>query len=516
MVATAPDKHCIGDCPVDTIIIGAGSAGLAALREVRKRTERFLIINDGPYGTTCARVGCMPSKLLIEAANAYHQRHTLEEFGIHGGAALSADMPAVLRRVRALRDEFVAGTVQVTDKLDQRSIAGRARLLGPQQVQVTAPDGSTTTYQAKSIVLAPGSTPVLPPEWRALGARILTSDSVFEQTTLGPRIAVIGMGAIGIELAQALARLGLQVTGYATKEQVGGLSDPAINAVLRASIQSDLTLHTGPAATLHAVTDASGGQTIAIEVRSGEHRNTVDQVLVAIGRRPQLAGLGLETLGVALSDKGMPPVNPQSTQIADLPVYLAGDALNFRPLLHEVADEGHIAGTNAVASAAASASGAPAQCFQRRTPLAIVFSDPNAAVIGQSFRALQAAQTKAGKEGKTGPAFVTGSVNFARQGRARAGQRNHGRLNVYADPASGLLLGAELCAPSGEHLAHLLALAITQKMSVGQLLGMPFYHPVLEEGLRSALRDAARQLDASAAQDSDLAACSAIGAEALD
>ena len=471
------------DTPIDTIIIGAGSAGLAALREVRKRTQSFLIINDGPYGTTCARVSCMPSKLLIEAANAYHQRHTLAEFGIDGAQALSADLPAVLRRVRALRDEFVAGTVQVTDKLDQRSIAGRAKLLGPKQVQVTAPDGSITTYHAKSIILAPGSAPVLSPQWQALAAqsgRILTSDTVFEETTLGPRMAVIGMGAIGIELAQALARLGLQVTGYATKELVGGLSDPAVNAVLRASLQSDFTLHTGPAATLHATTDGSG----CIEVRSGAHRTIVDQVLVAIGRRPQLAGLGLESLGVPLSDKGMPPVNPQSMQIADLPVYLAGDALNFRPLLHEVADEGHIAGTNAVASAVSSAQ---PQCFQRRTPLAIVFSDPNAAVIGQSLRALQAKEDRA---------FITGSVNFARQGRARAGQRNHGRLHVYADPATGLLLGAELCAPAGEHMAHLLALAITQKMSVGQLLGMPFYHPVLEEMLQTALQDIVRQLPA--------------------
>ena len=478
--------------PLDTLIIGAGSAGLAALREVRKRTERFLIVNDGPYGTTCARVGCMPSKLLIEAANAYHQRYALAEFGIHGADALSADLPAVLRRVRRLRDEFAAGARQVTDTLDKRSIAGRARLLGPQQVQVTAPDGSIRIYHAKSTILAPGSTPVLPPEWQALGARILTSDSVFEQATLGPRIAVIGMGAIGIELAQALARLGVAVTGYATKELIGGLSDPAINAVLRESLQRDFTLHTGPAATLHATTDGSG----CIEVRSGEHRSIVDHVLVAIGRRPQLAGLGVETLGVTLSDKGIPPVNPHTLQIADLPVYLAGDALNYRPLLHEVADEGHIAGTNALA--------AKPQCFQRRTPLAIVFSDPNAAVIGQSLRALEE-QT-----------FVTGSINFARQGRARAGQRNHGRLNVYADPASGRLLGAELCAPAGEHLAHLLALAIAQQLTVGQLLEMPFYHPVLEEGLRTALRDAARQLQPGAAPASDLPSCDAIGAEALD
>ena len=134
-----------------------------------------------------------------------------------------------------------------------------------------------------------------------------------------------------------------------------------------------------------------------------------------------------------------------------------------------------------------------------------MFCDPNVAVVGQGFSTLKKQQ---------GLQFVTGSVNFERQGRARSAQRNEGRLSVYADAASGRLLGAELCAPAGEHLAHLLALAISQKLSVEQFLGMPFYHPVLEEGLRTALRDAARQLPAS--DGSDLAHCEAIGATALD
>ena len=129
--------------------------------------------------------------------------------------------------------------------------------------------------------------------------------------------------------------------------------------------------------------------------------------------------------------------------------------------------------------------------------------------MGQGFSALQK-----NSEEKDSPQFVTGAVNFSRQGRARAGQRNDGRLCVYADKATGLLLGAELCAPAGEHMAHLLALAVGQEMTVAELLGMPFYHPVLEEGLRTALRDASRQLDVAAA--SDLAGCEAIGVDALE
>ena len=476
------------DTPLDAIIIGAGSAGLAALREVRKQTEQFLIINDGPYGTTCARVGCMPSKVLIEAANAYHHRHTFGAFGITGSSALAVDIPAVLRRVRRLRDDFVAGAVSITDALDARSIAGRAQLHSSTEVQVNG-----QTYSAKSIILAPGSQPVLPPAMQALGERVLTTDTLFEQTTLGPRMAVIGMGPVGIEMAQALARLGIDVHGYTLDGLLGGLSDPDVNAELHQVLEREITLHIGAEATLHAV---DGG----IEVRSGAHRTIVDQVLVAIGRRPNLQGLGLDTLGVALDKHGMPPVNPRSTQVGDLPVYLAGDAHNHRPLLHEAADEGHIAGLNAMAPTP--------QCFERRTPLAIVFCEPNVAVVGQGLDALQK---------QDGLAFVTGSVNFASQGRARAAQRNEGRLNVYADAISGCLLGAEMCAPAGEHLAHLLALAVSQKLSVAQLLSMPFYHPVLEEGLRSALRDAARQLPEATSSDlSDLSHCGPIGALALD
>ena len=481
----------------DAIIVGAGSAGLAALREVRKHTDNYLIVNAGPYGTTCARVGCMPSKLLIEAANAYHRRHTFEAFGITGSETLAVDLPAVLRRLRRLRDEFVAGTVQVTDELGGKSMAGKAQLLGPGLVQV-----NDQVYATRRVILAPGSHPVLPKPWQELreqlgNDRILTTDTLFEQTTLGPRMAVIGMGPIGIEMAQALARLGVAVHGYASKELLGGLSDPSVNAELRDALQDELTLHTGDKATLHAAKGSGGG----IEVRSGAHRVVVDQVLVAIGRRPNLDGLGLDTLGVVLDEHGMAEVNPSSMQVGDLPVYLAGDANNLHPILHEAVDEGHMAGINAMADAP--------QCFARRTPLAIVFSDPDIAVVGQGFAALQKKAV-----GKDGQPFVTGAVDFARQGRARAGQRNDGRLCVYADKATGRLLGAELCAPAGEHMAHLLALAIGQEMTVAGLLGMPFYHPVLEEGLRTALRDAARQLNLETG--SDLASCEAIGAAALE
>jgi len=468
--------------PLDTIIIGAGTAGLAALREVRKRTDRYLIVNEGPWGTTCARVGCMPSKALLEAANAFHRRHVFEEFGLRGSEGLAADIPAVLQRVRALRDDFVQGALEATDGLGSHALSGRATLLGPRSVDI---DG--TAHATRSIVIATGSRPTVPEEWLAFGDRMLTTDTLFEQPALGPRIAVIGMGAIGVEIAQALARLGLEVAAFTTGRTLAGLSDPEINAGLTALLKQEMVLHTGAKAELREV---PGG----IEVRSGANRVVVDQVVAAMGRTPNIEHLGLDTLGVPLDPRGLPAVDPRTLKVGDLPVFLAGDANAQVPLLHEAADEGHIAGMNALAAT-------PTR-FQRRTRLSIVFADPQVAVVGQRLQDMEPART------------ITGTVGFENQGRARAAQRNHGRLNVYADAGTGQLLGAELCAPEGEHLAHLLALAVQQKLTVHDLLGMPFYHPVLEEGLRTALRDAARQLPK--VSDSDLAACMAIGVPALD
>ncbi len=472
----------------EVVIVGAGSAGLAALREVRKRTQDYLLVNDGAWGTTCARVGCMPSKVLIEAANAYHRRGTFEEFGIRGAGGLSVDLPAVLRRVRRLRDGFVKGTLAATDHLGERAIAGRARLTGPGRLEVNG-----RGIAARSIVLATGSSPVVPPAWRSLGDRLFTTDTLFEAASLPPRIAVVGLGAIGVEMAQALARLGIDVAAFG-RGHLGGLTDAKVSAAATALLGGEFALHLGAEAD---VIEKDG----ALRVRAGETEATVDAVLAALGRRPNLAGLGLESLGVALDARGMPPVDPNTLQIADLPLFLAGDANGERALLHEAADEGHIAGLNAVRLAA----GDKPTCFARRTPLAIVFSEPNIAVAGRRRADLA--------EGT----FIEGEIDFARQGRARAGQRNHGLMRLYAEPETGKLLGAEMCAPAAEHMAHLLALALDRGMTVRELLRLPFYHPVLEEGLRSALRELAAQLPP--AGDSDLQSCGSfegIGAEALD
>jgi dihydrolipoamide dehydrogenase len=466
----------------DVAIVGAGTAGLAALREVRKRTDRFVLINDGPYGTTCARVGCMPSKTLIEAARAFHRRKAFTEFGIRGAADLAVDLPAVLARVRRLRDDFVRGTLRATEDLGERNIPGRARLEGPGELSVNG-----QRLRARRIILATGSRPDVPQAWASLGDRVLTTDSLFEQVNMPPRVAVVGMGPIGAEMGQALARLGIEVTGFGMEASIAGLTDPEVQKAALESLRADLHVHLGPPAEL----EAEGG---GVRVTSGDASVVVDKVLAATGRRPNVEGLGLDRLMVPLDDRGLPRFDPGTLQIADLPVFFAGDVNGRIPLLHEAADDGHIAGRNATAEGP--------DCYERRTPLAIVFTDPDIAVVGRSWASLRGEET------------VEGEVDFSRQGRARAAVKNRGRLRVYARKESGFLLGAELCVPEGEHLAHLLALAMQHELSVADLLRAPVYHPVLEEGLRAALRRLAKALPEP--PGSDLAGCHDFEIDALD
>jgi len=466
----------------DVIVIGAGTAGLAAIKQVQKQTDQYLLINAGSYGTTCARVGCMPSKLLIEAANAYHRRQVFDGFGIRHASKLEIDIPAVLERVRELRDYFVSGVLKSIHKLDRKVVTGRATIISANQVEVNGQQ-----IQCKKIIIATGSSPIIPVDWQTLGDKLLTTDTLFEQSDLRPRIAVIGLGAIGIEMAQALSRLGIRITAFSSSQQLAGLTDPEVNHTLLQLLQAEFPVHLGHKVELSETTTGVRVTAAGISVE-------VDQVIAAIGREANLNNMGLQNLGVVLNDKGVPEINPNTMQVADLPVFIAGDASALSMLLHEVADEGRIAGYNAVATTI--------EHFCRRTPMRIVFSDPEIACVGLSYQQCNVANT------------VIGQAAFEEQGRARAGQRNKGLMRLYADKNNGRLIGAEMATPAAEHMVHLLALAIEQKLTIAQILAMPIYHPVLEEGMRTALRQLQSQLPVD--KPFDLSRCETFHSEALD
>lgn len=441
---------------VEVAIIGAGSAGLYALSQVKKQTDDFILINSGPYGTTCARVGCMPSKSLIRIAEYYHEREYFEKSGIKNSEKLSVYIPDVLKRVRKHRDILVAGNIKNIARLGDKVLTGRAEFINANTLKV-----GEELIIAKKIIIATGSTPVFDPKWEAFKEHILTTDELFEQEDLPATLGVLGLGVIGLELGQALSRLGIKVTAVHSKEFIGGLSDPKVNENMLGLCKKEFDIWLGGGrAVLSKVDDK-------IKISNSENEVLVDKVLVAIGRKPNLESLKLENLGIDLDKRGMPNFDPQTMQIEDLPIYIAGDVNADRPLLHEAADEGRIAGYNAVKDQ---------KKFKRKVPLAIVFTDPNIALIGKDYNEI-----------KEDTNVLTASYDFKQQGRAFLINKNAGLANIYVQKSDGKLLGAQIAAPAGEHLAHHLAWSMEQELTVYDMLQLPFYHPTLEEGLYSLL-----------------------------
>lgn len=451
---------------VDIAIIGAGTAGMGAYRAARKHTDRVVLIEGGHYGTTCARVGCMPSKLLIAAAEAAEAVREAPGFGVHAGAP-RVDGAEVMDRVRRERDRFVGFVVETVERFDPSCrLEGSARFENPHTLRLDTGDA----VRAGRIVVATGSAPVRPGVFDVLGDRLIVNDDVFDWTDLPGAVAVFGGGVVGLELAQALGRLGVRGRLFGRGGGVGPLSDPAVRDAAAAAIGVDLPFE--PDADVREIT--RDGDTVVVRFDKGgtTREEHFDWLLAATGRAPAFDGLDLAASGLRLDDHGAPQVDPLTMQAEGSHIFFAGDVAEHIPLLHEAADDGRIAGDNA---------GRFPQVLthSRRTPLAIVFTDPNIAMIGASFAELSEASSD----------FATGEVNFADQGRARVLRKTRGLLRIYGERGTGRLLGAEMVAPRGEHLAHLLAWAVQSGMDVETALEMPFYHPVIEEGLRTALRD---------------------------
>ena len=456
---------------VDVAIIGAGTAGMTAYRAAKAHTDSVVVIESGVYGTTCARVGCMPSKLLIAAAELSHQVDQAPVFGIDVKDKV-IDGRRVMQRVRDERDRFVGFVVDAVDNWPaEDKIKGKAIFIGPNELEVD----NHTKIIAKRIVIAAGTRSMVPPPWQALGEKLIVNDDVFYWNDLPASVAVVGTGVIGLELSQALSRLGVRTHLLGVGNKFGPISDPKVNEAMGQVLTSEL--HLSPDAFVESVRSVDAGVEITYKEGEKTHTAIYDYLLAATGRRSNLDGLNFAATGIPVDDSGVPEFDDTSGQIADSHIFIAGDISNAHPLLHEAADDGKIAGDNAGRYP-------DVRLRPRRTPLTVVFTDPQIMLAGLSYGKLKA----------SGKAFAVGEASFADQGRSRVIGKNKGIIRVYGEQSSGVFLGAEMVGPAAEHIGHLLSWSVQHHLTVQQMLDSPFYHPVIEEGLRSALRDLSSNL----------------------
>jgi dihydrolipoamide dehydrogenase len=440
-------------------VIGAGTAGLKAYKAAKRHGATVVLIERGDGGSTCTRVGCMPSKLLLAAGRMAFEVRRAGTFGVEV-EQVRVDGGKVLARMRAERDRFVDAVLdEYHDIPDVERLRGEARFTGPTTLMV---DG--TVVEAKAIVIATGGHPIIPDTLDGVRSLTHTHETIFEIEQLPASMAVLGAGPLGLELAQAFARLGVPVTLLDKGGSVGGLGDPVADEAARAALAREIDLQLG--VEVEAVPTDNGRATLRWTGAS-EGEVTVDLILAATGRPPNLDALDLGKTGIALDDHGTPLFEETTRRCGDSAIFIAGDANAWRPVLHEAARGGRIAG-----EVAAGGEGS------RPLPyLSIAFTEPNLVEVGARFDELP-------KGAAIGCATVTDN------GRADVEGEDAGIVRLYGD-AAGTLIGATIVAPGGEHLGHLVALGIDRGIDVATFADQAWYHPTVEEMLQSAARNLA-------------------------
>lgn len=462
---------------VDVLVIGAGTAGMHAFSAARRAGARVMMVDHGPLGTLCARVGCMPSKAVLHAGKRWSVlRSLLPEGGELRLPAGHVTPQQLWEDALTVRDQLVQGNVRQLEKLGGEDLLhASARFIAHDTVELD--DGRQV--KARAFVVATGSEAVKPAELQAnLGDALITTDELFYLPELPRSVAVMGLGAIGLEMSVALSRLGVQVAGAGRSAVLAKLADSEVAEAANSYFKQQLPLALGEK-DIHVQSNGAG-----VRLQAGNLQHEAQYLLAALGRAPRLSGLSIEQAGVQLDAKGRPVMEEGQLRCAGSMVFMAGDAAAGRTLMHEAGHEGTLAAQQALR---ALGDGEWAQLPQRHrtVPMSIVFSDPDIAEVGLRFDQLP-------------PDAVIGTVRGAGSGRSKLMGAGHHILRIYAERSTGRLLGASMLCASGEHLAHQLAWAIQREETVERMLELPYYHPTLEEMIDTALRDMRRALRASA------------------
>jgi len=451
----------------DLLVIGAGAAGGSAAHTAAAQEARVIQVERDKIGGTCLNYGCDPTKTLLHIAQELYRARQSTKFGLSlSSSSVSVEWPQVLTYVQGVVTSMRGGDLQqASEQLRQEGIefiAGEARFLSPHEVVVG--DQHITAERA---ILAVGCQPLVPDIDGLHETGFITNVQAVSLPALPERLAILGGGAIGIEFAQIFQRFGVQVAVLEKHSQILSTEDQEL-----ANLLSKLLTHEGIKllvdVELQQVQKTSEGkQLIYRSAREGEQTMVVDEILVALGRRPALENLGLETIGVKTTNKGI-EVDP--TLRTSVPhIWAAGDVATSFQFTHVANEQGALAARNAFATQ-------PAPFALRAIPW-VTFTDPPLAHVGQTEEELREQQ-------KTS---TTRCIEFKNIERALTMGQTEGRIKLLIDE-KGLLLGAHILGPRADELIAPLALAMQSELPVSRLASTLLPYPTLSEGLRSVAR----------------------------
>ena len=447
----------------DLLVIGGGPGGyVAAIRAAQLGMNAAVVEKEPQLGGTCLRVGCIPSKALLESS------HKLEEvqhdMALHGVRVegVAFDLPTMMKRKEDVVATLAKGIEALLAKNKVTRYRGSGRLAGAGRVEVMAADGTATVVESQRIVLAVGSRSVVLPGVDVDGRFVGTSTEALAFDAVPEHLVVIGGGYIGLELGTVWRRLGAKVTVLEYADRIlTGIDAEIATEALALFRKQGLDIRLG-AKVKRARADGNG----AVVECEGQDPIRCDRVLAATGRKPATDGIGLETVGIATDSRGFIPVDAQFRTAAP-GIWAIGDCIPGPMLAHKAEEDG-VACAEAIA-------GRWSHVDYDLVP-AVVFTHPEIAAVGKTEEQLVAA----------GVAFKKGTFPFRANGRARTINETTGRVKVLADAATDRVLGIHIIGPAAGDLIGEAAAALSFGATAEDIARVCHAHPTLPEALKEA------------------------------
>ena len=425
--------------PFDLVVIGSGPGGyIAAIRAAQLGLKVACIEKEPRLGGTCLRIGCIPSKALLDASERFtYARHRGAEIGLKF-TDLQIDIAALMRRKDKVVDQLTGGVAGLFKKNKITRIQGAGKFLSAGEIEVND-NGSRTTLRAGKVLIATGSEPVELPFMKFDGKRILNSEQALALAAVPKKMVVIGAGAIGLELGSVWSRLGAQVTVLEMFTTIlPGADEELARATERVLKKQGLTFFLGAKVTGATVKDEN--ISIAFEWEGKQMQEVADTALVAVGRKPYTAGLGAAEIGVKFDSRGRIVVDKRF-QTSVPQVFAIGDVIAGPMLAHKAEEEG-VACAELIVNRAGH--------VNYDVIPNVVYTSPELASVG-----LTEEQLKAQKR-----AYVVGRFKFTANGRALCMDEAEGLVKVIADQASDKVLGVHILGPQASSLIAEAALAM--------------------------------------------------------
>lgn len=449
----------------DLVVIGGGPGGyVAAIRAAQLGLKVACVEGRGSLGGTCLNVGCIPSKALLTSSGKYAELSHLAAHGVSVEGA-NLDVPAMMARKDKVVGDLTKGIAFLFKKNGVELIEGWASIPAPGQVQV-----GDQVIETKNILIATGSEPTPLPGVEIDEVDVLTSTGALALSSVPEHLVVVGAGVIGLELGQVWSRLGAKVTVVEYLDRVlPGIDGEIAKLAQRALSKKGMKFQLGRALQSIEKTDAGLSLTLERVGKDKIEQLEADKVLIAIGRRPVTRGLGLNALGVSMTERGVIEVD-ETFQTSVPGVYAIGDCVPGPMLAHKAEEDG-VACVEMLAGEAGH--------IDYNTVPGVVYTDPEVASVGLTEEDLKEA----------GAEYKVGKFSFMANSRARSSGETDGAVKVLADPA-GKILGAHVCGAHGGDLISELVLAMAKGLTVQDVAATCHAHPSMAEAVKEACLDA--------------------------